>query len=41
MATADHHSNRKATEFDIGVQAGTPLFHEFDSESDPDDTDEI
>ena len=37
MITAGHHSYRRATGIKIGVQAGTPLFHNFDMESD--DTD--
>ena len=31
-------SYRKATGIEVGVQAGTPLCHHFDLESDPDDT---
>ena len=44
MITAGHHSYRKVTGIEIGVQAGTPLFHDFDMESDntdPDDPDAL
>ena len=41
MITAGHHSCRKATGIEIGVQAGTPLFHEFDMESDDTDPDDL
>ena len=37
LVTAD----RTAAGTEIGVQAGTPSFHDFDLESDLDDTDEI
>ena len=40
VITAGHHSYRKATGIEIGVQAGTTLFHEFDMESDDTDPDE-
>ena len=33
LVTAGHHSCRKATGTEIGVQAGTHLFHDFDLES--------
>ena len=41
MITADHHSNRKAAGIEIGVQAGTRLFHNFDRESDDTDPDDL
>ena len=34
MITAGHHSYRKPAGIEIGVQAGTPLFNNFDMESD-------
>ena len=37
MITAGHRY-RKAAGIEIGVQAGTPLFHDFDLESDDTDT---
>ena len=41
MITAGHHSYRKAAGIEIGVQAGTPLFHNFDMESDDTDPDDL
>ena len=41
MITAGHHSYRKAAEIEIGVQAGTLLFHNFDMESDDTDPDDL
>ena len=41
MITAGHHSCRKAAGIEIGVQAGTHLFHNFDTESDDTDTDDL
>ena len=39
MITANHHSYRKTAGIEIGVQAGTPLFHNFDRESEDTDPD--
>ena len=41
MITAGHHSHRKAAGIEIGVQAGTPPFHNFDMESDDTDPDDV
>ena len=37
----DHHSYRKATGIEIGVQTVAPLFHDFDLESDDTDPNDI
>ena len=41
VITAGHQSWRKATGIEIGVQAGTLSFHEFDMESDDTDPDDL
>ena len=41
LVTAGHHSYRKAGGIEIGVQAGTILYHDFDLESDDTNLDDF
>ena len=41
LVTAGHHGDRKATGIEIGAQAGTHLFHNFDLEADDTDPDDL